>query len=138
MKCKISLEFAGQLSMMMRLLANGADVNAINAENETALISAIRRNHMNAAKMLIENGIDVNIGRQAGKSPLHFAITQGKQSKSKSPNRQIVFGGSEKYVMFCLGYYELAEIIIDHGGDINFNDDSGVTPMMSASIVGKI
>lgn len=90
----------GNIGMMKLLIENGINMNAVNNDNYSALIKAIFRGssiskllnkqmlliiktlyfscpeHKNAAKMLIENGIDPNVGKHNDDSALIYAITE--------------------------------------------------------------
>jgi len=54
------------------LLGSNLQVDARNAQDETPLMMAALRGHVNAARTLIERGADVN---KTGWTPLHYAAT---------------------------------------------------------------
>jgi ankyrin repeat protein len=58
------------------LLAKGADVNARDAEGETALVIATRGGYRKTVKQLIRHGADVNLPDAAGNTPLQIALTE--------------------------------------------------------------
>lgn len=53
------------------LILHGADVNARNSEDETALHFSVRRNNIKTLKLLLSHGSDVNAQDQNGESALH-------------------------------------------------------------------
>ena len=50
----------GHVDVAKELIQNGADVNAVNSNKETALHFAAHKGHVEVAKVLIQNGADVN------------------------------------------------------------------------------
>ena len=55
----------------------GADINAVNKDNKTALYRAAYNNKLEVVKFLVEKGADVNIKTFIGNSPLDIARTAG-------------------------------------------------------------
>jgi ankyrin repeat protein len=56
------------------LVRHGADLQARNATGDTALLIAIRGNHLRLARHLVDNGADVNIRDASGRSALGLAL----------------------------------------------------------------
>lgn len=71
--------YFGQLEVARYLVLKGADVNlpSNNGFNVFPLHSAAAGNYTGIARMLIENGAQVNIRQQAGVTPLHSAAQNG-------------------------------------------------------------
>ncbi len=67
----------GDVDAILRLLGQGADIAASNANGETALHSAAAHNQVNATRLLIEKGANVNAQTISGWSPLHSAARFG-------------------------------------------------------------
>ena len=68
------------------LLQNGADVNAVECNKQTALHIAAEYGHVDVAKVLLQNGADVNavnVHTQA----LHFAAWKGDVDESAASER---------------------------------------------------
>jgi ankyrin repeat protein len=75
----------GDLSSLKKLIEEGADLTIANNSAETALTLAIKKNNLEAVKLLIELGkLDINIrsGHQQG-TFLHIAIDQNKTEIAK-------------------------------------------------------
>ena len=57
----------GFIEIMQQLISKGADINKVDELSEkwdlTALIAASAKRNLNAVKLLVENGADLNIGR---------------------------------------------------------------------------
>ncbi|MCC8425589.1 ankyrin repeat domain-containing protein [Mucilaginibacter sp. UR6-11] len=71
--------YFGQFEVARYLVLKGADVNlpSKNGFNVFPLHSAAAGNYTNIARMLVENGAQVNIKQQAGATPLHTAAQNG-------------------------------------------------------------
>ena len=67
----------GNLAIVERLLANGADVNAKNEFGETALMYAVTFEHPEIAKKLLEYNADLDIKSNNGNTALGLANTFG-------------------------------------------------------------
>jgi ankyrin repeat protein len=104
----------GQLETLELLIARGANVNAVSrhAMNVTPLHAALFGLRVEAARMLILAGADVTPARggsgapRAGWTALHYCAAQG--------------------------FVELVELLVEHGADINAQDEQGKTPLTIA------
>lgn len=67
---------------MSLLLANGADINAVNNERDTALCVAALYGNEEIVKILLENGADIEAASLSfgGSSPLAKAVFDGHES----------------------------------------------------------
>lgn len=62
------------------LLANGADVNAVQMQNVTALHSAVHRGNLELTKLLVENGASIGSKMDNGDTALIIAEREGHKS----------------------------------------------------------
>lgn len=102
----------GNSSGVQQVLASGADVNAINSNGRTALYFAVLKGHAEVVKTLLgTKGIDVNTAPEdSGWTPLHVAIANLE--------------------------FEIIELLLAAGADVNKADNDGNTPLhVAASIV---
>ena len=67
----------GDLEKVKQLLENGADVNAGDKDDRTALMFAAGNGHKEVVELLIENGADVNAKNIMGKTALMSASRGG-------------------------------------------------------------
>jgi ankyrin repeat protein len=93
----------GHERIVQTLLEHGADVSAVDAQNDTALHTAIcSPNHKRYERIvlaLLLHGADVNTHGRGGKTPMHFAV----RFKSSV----------------------IVKILLHHGADISRRDDDG-------------
>ncbi len=63
----------GDVEAMERLLAEGAAIDAPDADGMTPLHHAVRNNHLEAATLLLDHGADVHLRNQHDEAPLETA-----------------------------------------------------------------
>lgn len=97
----------GHPEMLKLLIDKGADVNAQNKEERTALVWAVREHRDDIVQILLERGVDVNMG--AGENNTLSCVSSG-------------------------GNPALMELLLEHGADVNFRYGDGETPLMAASL----
>lgn len=101
----------GDLSWLKFLIADGIDVNALDANNDTALIHASSAGKYEAVEFLLSEKAAVNFAGQRGYSALHCAAANGDA--------------------------KIADLLIEYGAIIDAPSKDGVTPLMEAAINGK-
>jgi ankyrin repeat protein len=96
--------YFGHYEVARYLVLKGADVNlpSKNSFNVFPLHSAAAGNYTNIARMLVENGAQVNIKQLTGATPLHSAAQNGN--------------------------LELLILLLENGAHINARTDSGKLP----------
>ena len=93
----------GDLDGIKRYLSEGAKINELSPEtNISALSWATMMGKMEAVKLLIEHGADLNVRQEDGGTPLHIAVT--------------------------LGRAEIAELLIKEGADVAAKNRGGQVP----------
>ena len=99
----------GNLPMMELFVARGADINRSNALGEQALMHAAWRGQVEAAKWLLARGARANAPPQQW-SALHYAAFSGNR--------------------------DIAQLLLDHGADINARSPNGSSVLMMAVYEG--
>ena len=102
---------AGDEILRMFLQRKDVEINGQSRWGETPLYQAIQRNHLSAAKMLLEAGADPNISTNVHTTPLSWAAA----------------GGSEESIQLLLK---------QAGTELNIPDKSGQTPLLRAADAG--
>jgi ankyrin repeat protein len=103
-----SAVFNNNLGLVQQHIDAGSDVNMLEPSREsTPLISAAFLGRTEIAKLLIENGADLNYQNIEGSTALHTAIVFDKT--------------------------EIANLLIDAGCDLNIKNNSGSTPLHTAA-----
>jgi ankyrin repeat protein len=82
------------------------DIKPYNENQIPLLAPAIKGNHLNVAQLLIENGANIGIKDELGRTAIHYAVQ----------HEQI----------------ELLELLIKLGADLNIADINGITPLRIA------
>jgi ankyrin repeat protein len=85
------------------------DVNATNGDDENALHLAAHRNDLEAARLLIEAGINIDQRGDLGRTPLHYAVS--------------------------FGHRDMVLLLIESGADVHACDE-GDTPFGLARLNG--
>ncbi|MDO9272171.1 MAG: ankyrin repeat domain-containing protein [Rugosibacter sp.] len=121
----------GNIPMMALFLSRGADINAVNAHGETALLHASWKGHLDAVRWLIAQGAQPSRQGKAW-SALHYAafagyeaivrylLTQGAEVDALSPN------GSTPLMMAAReGQAGIATALLKAGAQGEINNDNG-------------
>ena len=107
----------GKIEAVEQHLASGTNVNLKNYSGSTPLIEASRKGHKEIAKLLIENGADVNY-------KLEY-----------STDIELIEGWTSLHVAAAKGHKVIAELLIIKGADVNAMDDTRRSPLDWAQII---
>ena len=100
------------VSVAERLLAHGADVNAVHEHHGTPLHVAVASEQREFAQWLLAHGADLNAHDTLGRTPLHVAINACN--------------------------LEFVRMLLDAGSDVNLPSGAGgITPLMLAVQLGR-
>lgn len=107
--------FYGDIDVVKLLIKYGADVNARQENNMTALNCAIENMHLDVIEHLIKHGANINLCDKYGVTPLHQAIDiEIEESKS-----------SQKYPPSA----KITLLLLANNPDKNVKDHNGRTPL---------
>lgn len=120
------------------LLENNIDLEAPDFAGNLALISAVRYNHLETAKLLIEHGANVNASSFEG-TPLYLAVSKGNLDMVKfllengADVNMLHRFRSVLIVAAASGYFEIVKALFQYSTpDINLSDWEGKTALMYA------
>lgn len=122
------------------LLDRGASFNDKDEDHNVVLFKALRENHQ-IARMLIDQGADINVRDHLGRSPLHVAIIYSAtgcaltlMEKGCDPNVACQAAGHTplmRAALIQMGSWQsaLMQGLIEKGANVNAVSNSGDTPL---------
>jgi ankyrin repeat protein len=130
--------YAGTLETMRDLLAAGADPNAHNEREATALHWAIA--DAAKVKLLLSKGADVRAKTVDGRTALYLAalrtdgapIVQVLLDAGSDPNARMITGSLPLFAAVAVSL-ESAQILLAKGADPNARSETGSTALMAAA-----
>lgn len=134
----------GSLKAMKILIESGADVNAKNAFEATALMWCA--NDLEKTRLLLDKGANANAKSKQGRTPLMVAAAGNGASEivkmllAKGADVSARDHSKSSALLDALDANDNASIrmLIDAGADLNVRSESGDTPLMIASSYGNV
>lgn len=129
---------------LLALIQKGADVNAVNANGESALFSAVKADSPSTINILVENGIVTdtrsNLTRDhLGNTPLHYAVKWDSLQAAQSilslgfdVNAQNLSGKTALSDCCRSNKRDMAILLITNGANVNAADVTGRTVLIDA------
>ena len=102
----------GDTDRMLKLLQDGADINATDGRGRTAVMAATYENKADMVKALINKGADINI-------------------RDNNLNNVLLYAGAS-------GYLDIVKLAIDAGADTKLTNRFGGTALIPASERGHV
>ena len=137
----------GNFEAVETLVELEADLDAVNADNSTALLLATINGHFDIARHLVESGADVTTASVDGATPLYGVLRMQWTLRTNRPQPTTFYEKTP--------YLELMQLMLDRGADPNArlrknlwyigynfplerNNSSGTTPFWKAAAVGDL
>ena len=133
----------GYAAVCQSLLEEGADVDAVNDQNQTALSFAASQGYRDVVFVLLDHGPSncLNMQDTGGRTPLLHAISSGhvgcvqRLLESRcSTNVVDAHGRTPLLVAASAGNISLCRMLVQHGANVNATSEGGanVTPLMAS------
>ena len=133
---------AGHAGVVTLLLDKGADVNAKNNRQCTALFFAARGPHQPMAAALLARGADPNVSGLSGYTPLHLAVLQGATDLVRTllehganPSlKEKRLGRTPLHFAAHSALFEIVDLLIQADSDLDAKDHRDQTPLLVAML----
>jgi ankyrin repeat protein len=139
----VSAAERGDTAAIVRLLAEGAAIDALDARGRTALLAATHANRVEAAAALIDAGADINIRDDLKDNPFLYAGAEGlldtlrlliaAGADTRITNR---YGGTALIPAAERGHVAVVEELLMHSDvDVNHINNLGWTALLEAIVL---
>ncbi|KAI0289213.1 hypothetical protein BC826DRAFT_957470 [Russula brevipes] len=138
--------YMGHLDTARVLLDRGADVNLGNRGGGTPLVAAYDRRNLETMALLLEHGANPDVRYDHCGSISHDAAYYGNTEVMElllQHKADVHIRGTDEYTRTLLHWVpnsdaKLAQILLDHGADINALDADHDTPLYTAAKMGRL
>ena len=125
----------GDISMILRFLDKGDDINMLDSQGNNALMIAVLNKQRESVRTLIKRDANVNLRNQDGKSALWYSVESGDLPITKllldagaEVNVQDnEFGQTPIFIAAQKNYTDLVSLLVAHRADANIKDIHGET-----------
>jgi len=132
----------GDVNEISDLIAQGADVSAMVANNTSALYIAAQEGHADAVKALIKHKANLNVQTSDGCTAVYIAAQEGKdavvEALVKAPGIDLHLGNqgaTPLHMAAQRSHVKCAEILLKAGANVNAQTTrSGKTPLHMAAV----
>ncbi|XP_049796166.1 ankyrin-3-like isoform X4 [Schistocerca nitens] len=135
-KMLIAAAKEGSVSKVRTLLTVGADVEAMDENQQNSLHWAAAKGHVEVARRLLEDGANVNARDRWQNTPLHQAAWKGHEpvvrllaASSADRNARDFRGNTPLHDAARRGHPDAATALLEAGADREVRNDNGDTPL---------
>jgi len=131
----------GDASTVRTLIAQKADVNAVQADGATAIQWAVYRDDLEMADALLAAGANIKLANREGATPLYLAALHGSAvmiakllENGADVNERGAHGETPLMLVARTGNLDALRLLLDHHADVNAKDKlRGTTALMWAT-----
>ena len=114
------------------------DMNAQMDKKSTNLVDVMRSGDLEAVKVMIQNGADVNAVDKYNQTALHEAVQEGEGyvdimkmliQNGADVNAVNKWKCTALYYAVCIGYVDIAKVLVQNGADVNTAYENGTTAL---------
>ncbi|MFD3261091.1 ankyrin repeat domain-containing protein [Paenibacillus lentus] len=135
----------GEVEDVLKLLQDGADINATDGRGRTAVMAATYNNKAETVKALIQEGADINLRDESLNNVLLYAGAEGfleivKLAIDAGANPQLTnrYGGTALIPASERGHVEVVQELLSHSDiDVNHINKLHWTALLEAVILGS-
>lgn len=134
----------GYPSEVHRLIKLGAEIDATDYENISALIYAVANNNLTTVKALLDYEPDTEMFTNSGESALHIAakdnmpeIAEVLIRSETDINLRDRHGATPLHYASAYGYLYMCDLLLYYGADIEARSNDGSTALISAVYSGQ-
>jgi len=135
----------GDSEVVEALFDSGADINARDEQNQTALHQAANRGHAPVVKLLLERGADVNAKNLFGQTPLLAPVYRGSLDIVRAllgagadVDARSELSGQTPLLSMSSLRTKVVEALLEEGADVNAKGEAcNETALMLAAISGN-
>jgi erythromycin esterase len=102
------------------------------------IFAAIELNDLDWVKSLLEEGADINVKNENGRTPLHLAVSRNNTDLAKLLLSASGSDPNSLHMTAAAGNLTSIQRLIDQGADVNVKDEVGWTPLIWATCMGEI
>jgi ankyrin repeat protein len=121
------------------LLSKGADVDPVDDDGNTPLITAADRGYINVVKVLLENGAEMEVRNKKGMSALHSSISSGKEDVAELLMKKGAYleiknseGDTPLLIAVRRNSKPLVSALLKSGANLEATNDDGLDPLSLA------
>ena len=134
----------GDHRQVKTLLAQGANINAQDADGTAPLMHAVVNAGADCVKLLLDKGADPNLSNKAGATALMWAVGDLKKVQlllDKGAQVNVVSKDGNSLLRMALNLPDALPVVkalLAKGAEVNQADKNGITPLMIAGFTGKM